>query len=77
MKIGDLVHITFRDHCFTIGGATPAIKCEVTGFLAHINKLELVVASWVVEGDLEESNNDTYTILRSAIIKTTRLRFSR
>lgn len=76
MKRGDLVHVKFKDHCFTSGGVTPPLHCELVGYITHIDDEAVVVAPWVVSGDLDEGNNDTYTLLRHKGMKITKLKLA-
>lgn len=76
MKVGTLVHIAFKDHCFTKGGATPPLHCEVVGWVTYYDADSIVIAPWIVQRDLTDENNDTYTLLRHKGMKITQLRHS-
>lgn len=74
MKRGDLVQVSFKDHCFESGGVSDLLSCEVVGFIVRINLDSIVVAPWMITGDLDDANNDTYTILLHKGMRIKRLR---
>jgi len=66
-KLGSIVHLTILDHVSTIGGTTPPAIANVYGLLIKEDKTSYYVASWVTE-DLDETNTDSHTVLKSAVV---------
>lgn len=69
MKLGDLVHVVFLDHCHCSGGSAEPITCEVFGRIITKNKKFLTVASWLVHNEGQDANTESFAILTSAIVK--------
>lgn len=69
MKQGDLVEITFLDHCMNGGPC----ECKVWGKVEDLNRLRVELTTWELQTDDEkdrESNREFFTILRKVIIST-------
>jgi len=65
-----IVCIRFLDHTFHDGEPEQAapLECEVYGVLWREDKKAYYVATWISEQNLLNSNNDTYCILKSAVL---------
>lgn len=68
MKLGQVVHLVFDDHCM---GGKPGepIVCEVFGRIVEKNEKYVTVASWLEYGGKVDDNSETFTIVRSTIKK--------
>ncbi len=63
------VAVTFYDHSRTVkGGLCPPMVCEVKGDLMGECKHAYYIVTWVSDGRIDE-NTDSYTILKSTVIK--------
>ena len=67
MKKGDLVEVTFWDHCMN----GEVCECKVWGKLEDANRLRLEITTWELQSHSEkdrEQNREYFTILRKVII---------
>lgn len=77
MKIGDLVKISFWDHCKAIPGNAQPIECTVFGRVGEKTKLFVRIDSWNASEEEVETyseNRDSYAIIRSTIKKVRKLK---
>ncbi len=76
MKPGELVEITFLDHCMNGGEC----ECKVWGKVEVLNRLKVELTTWELQTKDEkdrEQNREYFTILRKVIISTRRLSYQR
>lgn len=63
------VAITFYDHSRTLrGGVNPPMVCELKGDLIGECGIAYYLATWISDGQVDD-NTDSYTILKSTVIK--------
>lgn len=75
MKKGDIVELTFLDHCTHDGTHDKGpITCTAIGKVVALKPGWVTLASWWVVGTPLDSNSELCTILRSVILKTRRLK---
>ena len=72
MKVGQVVKISFYDHAQHLGGGRGLLLCHVIGKVGFVNRGYVQVKCWEVDGDGDESNTDSYSILKSAIVSIKR-----
>lgn len=66
MKKNKLYEIRFRDHAkYT----RETLICRVVGWLVGETKKDIAIAWWLTEDDEDKDNQETVSILKSAIIK--------
>jgi hypothetical protein len=63
------VVVRFLDHASYVGGLDEykLFECEVVGYLAETTPLMYKIVAWVAADDLNDSNNEGYAILKSAV----------
>lgn len=67
MKKGDLIEVTFWDHCMN----GDACECKVWGKLEDANRLRLEITTWELQTKDQKArdhNREYFTILRKVII---------
>jgi hypothetical protein len=67
MKPGDIVEISFWDHCMN----GEECECKVWGKVETLNRLKVELTTWELQTESEkdrESNREFFTILRKVII---------
>lgn len=76
VKVGDIVKVTFLDHCAIQGGDTPLVplRFETYGRVIVAHKDYLTLATWIDPAGSVDDNTETFVILRSTIEQLRRLR---
>lgn len=67
MKPGDIVEISFWDHCMN----GEEFECRVWGKVEVVNRLKVELTTWEVrtaDEKVREANREFFTILRKVII---------
>lgn len=69
-----IVYVKFWDHYQSDPTDARLLPCEVFGAVVKEDGQQIVVASWIADGDLQNHNNEVYCIAKSTIIQKRRLR---
>lgn len=71
LKVGDVVHIIFWDHCENFDDA---MKFEVYGRITKITKMAYIIHTWIYSDPLQKvadsnhaSNENSFAIVKKAI----------
>lgn len=68
-----LLYLKFWDHYQTDTDDARPIICEVFGVLWKEDALSYYVLSWICDGELQNSNNEVFVILKSTVVEKRRL----
>lgn len=75
VKIGDIVHVRFHDHCRYGGRGRVGMYLEIDAYgqVMHVSDKSLEIGSWVTRDDQDSDNDESFSILKSTIIFLRRL----
>lgn len=73
-KHGDIVHLLFWDHCEHDGMPDGLLEVELTGRVVDVGKLHVGIGTWIATDMQQSHNNESFSILKSAIIKARKLK---
>jgi hypothetical protein len=69
-----IYHLTFLDHTHGSPDAGGAMVCDVFGALYKQDDTSYYIAAWVADKDVNNVNNEVFTILKSTVLRKKRLK---
>jgi hypothetical protein len=74
VKKAPIVHVTFWDHAMNTGDEIAPVECHAFGVLYKEDDRAYYVSSWIAHNDPNDSNSESYVIIKHPGVKIKRLK---